>query len=663
MVLYALLIFLMFLFLGVALDLGWYYFNVSRLQNAADAAALAGAQDLIARNNTIFKGYNIDNIILVENKFAGYPDPDEDISTIKSDEVAAEYVRKNLSSDDKATALKDEPGNTYAYTLTDNWSGNAAEVTMTPYLRQDGEIFYYVIHLTEDIKHFLMPGRYEPIPAPVVAVAMLTKKTSDDEDPTEPPIPPEEIRKELDFLEATQVISDNWEIELAKDGKTYSTVNSNRWSSPIMTAEEFADAKKVFEDKDELTDAEKNSLRVLNWQEKYQSNYYLKKTQNFYTGVWQNFNRQYNDYKTGDFRQTGIIRVMPNLHLAEGYDDNSETTRYKTTSNKDYKESASKPDSIVLNCRQDIICVEATPTATFAEDKNFKSYFNNVKGVQFESDWDLRYQPPESAYDKKLNVAYINHAKRDSTYKTWAPYRDLRIHNIYNFTEPFAIRTDKVTASNPQDILWARLESETLIDIQTLGVKNKTNHVEYKSVRQYILNINSDNTVKDANEKYIYRPLCVFYQGPEAYDLSKGIRVSRPVILNLYADFRGIIYAPLSSVLFNPNGHNFYGFIVAKEYLTLATSGGHEVCMICNDDNCTHDKNAKCQIDDFGEVLTTPYTGKYKYGKYSYFGHPGFSNFSDGYKDESDSANLFVRDSSWDINTAFVVLNGVGNYE
>ena len=47
MVLYALLMPLLFLFVGVGLDLGWYYLNVSRLQNAADAAALAGAQALV----------------------------------------------------------------------------------------------------------------------------------------------------------------------------------------------------------------------------------------------------------------------------------------------------------------------------------------------------------------------------------------------------------------------------------------------------------------------------------------------------------------------------------------------------------------------------------------------------------------------------------------
>lgn len=47
--LYGLLIPFLLLFVGVGLDLGWYYLNVSRLQNAADAAALAGAQALIKK--------------------------------------------------------------------------------------------------------------------------------------------------------------------------------------------------------------------------------------------------------------------------------------------------------------------------------------------------------------------------------------------------------------------------------------------------------------------------------------------------------------------------------------------------------------------------------------------------------------------------------------
>ena len=43
LVFWALLTPIFILFLGFGMDLGWYYLNVSRLQNAADAAALAGA--------------------------------------------------------------------------------------------------------------------------------------------------------------------------------------------------------------------------------------------------------------------------------------------------------------------------------------------------------------------------------------------------------------------------------------------------------------------------------------------------------------------------------------------------------------------------------------------------------------------------------------------
>ena len=50
LVFYALLIPLLFLFAGVGMDLGWYYLNVSRLQNAADAAVLAGAYKLVEQD-------------------------------------------------------------------------------------------------------------------------------------------------------------------------------------------------------------------------------------------------------------------------------------------------------------------------------------------------------------------------------------------------------------------------------------------------------------------------------------------------------------------------------------------------------------------------------------------------------------------------------------
>ena len=56
LVLYAFMIPMMFLAIGAVADLGWYYLNVSRLQNAADAAVLAGAQALV-KDDGVFEKY------------------------------------------------------------------------------------------------------------------------------------------------------------------------------------------------------------------------------------------------------------------------------------------------------------------------------------------------------------------------------------------------------------------------------------------------------------------------------------------------------------------------------------------------------------------------------------------------------------------------------
>ena len=64
LVFYALMIPLLLLFAGAGLDLGWYYLNVSRLQNAADAAALAGAQALIKTDDD-FKNYYVRTLSVI----------------------------------------------------------------------------------------------------------------------------------------------------------------------------------------------------------------------------------------------------------------------------------------------------------------------------------------------------------------------------------------------------------------------------------------------------------------------------------------------------------------------------------------------------------------------------------------------------------------------
>lgn len=62
LVFYALMIPILLLFAGVGLDLGWYYLNVSRLQHAADAAALAGARALVAEDRD-FNNYYVVRLV------------------------------------------------------------------------------------------------------------------------------------------------------------------------------------------------------------------------------------------------------------------------------------------------------------------------------------------------------------------------------------------------------------------------------------------------------------------------------------------------------------------------------------------------------------------------------------------------------------------------
>ena len=164
MVMYALLVPLLFLFVGVGLDLGWYYLNVSRLQNAADAAVVAGAHALI-NDTENFSDYSYDGTIISIDETADTTASEK--STSAGDEVASEYALKNLSDD--ASAQQNEA----TYTMTDNWSKDqSSTVTLTPSLREDTDgNLYYVVRIAEQVRHLFMPGRFEDMNAPVVAVA------------------------------------------------------------------------------------------------------------------------------------------------------------------------------------------------------------------------------------------------------------------------------------------------------------------------------------------------------------------------------------------------------------------------------------------------------------------------------------------------------------
>ncbi len=245
MVLYALLMPLMFLFVGVGLDLGWYYLNVSRLQNAADAAALAGAQTLVKQDD--FNNYLV--IALAPNKlpadFDHYANvfdnafkenasatgrlynyhKIEDIEdTLKEGrKTVEEYTRKNLEDSAEVNHLSDT---TDTVSAVDGWSisTDAADKKVTgkielKYKIVDGKNdvygpLYYVVNLDEKIRHFFMPGWFDPMDAPVRAVVLLKPHYKG-------------LIEPMQQLERTMVI-DNW--EYANKYKGRDDVYAGKWN-------------------------------------------------------------------------------------------------------------------------------------------------------------------------------------------------------------------------------------------------------------------------------------------------------------------------------------------------------------------------------------------------------------------------------------------------
>ena len=236
MVLYALLIPVLFLFVGVGIDLGWYFINVSRLQNAADAAALAGAQALVKQDD--FNKYLV--VSLSSNELPADFDDYEDVYKNTFDSTTSktgvlhnyrniedvedalkvgrnfveEYARKNLADTEKVV---DSDNNKYnLVTAMDGWGLPAADKKVSgkielKYKIVDGKNdvygpLYYVVNLTEKIRHLFMPGWFEPMEAPVKAVVLLRPHYRG-------------LIEPMEQLERTKVI-DNWEYANKYKGTT-----------------------------------------------------------------------------------------------------------------------------------------------------------------------------------------------------------------------------------------------------------------------------------------------------------------------------------------------------------------------------------------------------------------------------------------------------------
>lgn len=467
-VLYALLFPILLLCGGVGLDLGWYYLNVSRLQNAADAAALAGAREIaIASNNIYFTkglkenklpGEKIEYTKIFTSGFGSLPNYEEKLSGLddaafaKSRITAENYVRKNLGDERKPTGTEQKELIAIdSYSVSKADEDKQVKGTVTLYAERILDVkddklvpMYYVVELNEKIRHFFLPGWFNDMDAPVRAVVALLPHDTD-------------LMTKVQILEKKNVIG-NWE---------------------------------------------------------YQT--YYKDRDGVYQGDWQ----QIQDSK---------------IHYTNGNTYRTEKVTVKGSNNK---------DSLNIDFRWD----------------------TQKKSTANTQDWDLL---PASEV--------INYGYQDG----WSKYlaNQYRIRFNADFNTPYNTRHPK---DPTPDVLWIRIESDPINNLSYIG-KDENKHYSYNSVRQITININQANTAKytDAESNkgvpgsYKYRPLFIFYDGPENLDFAldeKGnqIRRAQPFVVNLNADFNGIIFVPESPAIIRGNGHTWNGFIIARSFVVAVT--------------------------------------------------------------------------------------------
>ncbi|MBR0260635.1 MAG: pilus assembly protein [Selenomonadaceae bacterium] len=612
LVFYALLIPLMFMFAGIGLDLGWYYLNVSRLQNAADAAALAGAQAFVDDDEnfpTITAGALLTNNMSFNSEKKYFGSTSGEQATIETaNDLAEEYAVKNLGNMKEIifeTAEATETKNS----IIDSWSKSKEDVdrVVTPdYSFYDyGTSFYYVVRLNEKIEHLFMPGWFPSMNAPVVAVAKLAQTPK------------------MQTIINSNVIVGNWEVqefyrkqalEYEKDengnfvmvnGKKVPVYATEKDGSPILNA-----------------DGEQMQDYIYTNQEKYIERFGF----NFYSGAWNHFQDFFHHYAAGDFYRTETITVRDDVNYSseKPYGANSSVAGTSasinlkpghaynpgTSARKTYKDGINDTGTIGLPYtwdKLDSINIDFKPEVGFSTDSSKASY------KWLSEDWDLWMDNTDVSFNNrkwstKGNVITQEDVKR------------MRVHASINFEEPYKERTNELYLDRDEkgnllpDILWCRVESEPMLSHPDAvngytSFMNKT-VTGLNSVRQIIINANKSNYDTAAQK---YRPIVIFYDGPERYSTENSIRDSKPVILNLKEPFRGILYAPNSPVVvIGDKKDKFIGFVVAKSYLRLKDDNDFESGGYKYFNNTNKEYEYTREEDSNGKVTYRDNNGKVK---------------------------------------------------
>lgn len=435
LIMWALLIPLTLVFIGVVTDLGWYYLNVSRLQNAADAAAIAGAQMIYENEKDITSFKSLQRPLLTSNRTL---DPskiyvgttaDEKSEVTTANSTAKNYAVKNLGNTKEVNTGTEAEPNMETW-LIDSWSKSSSDsdrrVEMTSALYNYGSTgFYFVVTLKEEIEHLFIPGQFAPMEAPVVAVVLLTKN-----------IIPETARPQGEGaehkVEGEDLLSAMYRLEdksVARNWEAQTNANEAQF------AKFYNGAKKYVGNMTEYQDSK------VHYDQEAKNRYRYEKAV----------------VRAGSPNQGSSAGKMYNYTEEEGI------------------------DSLNLDFKAELDLNEYT-------DANGKKIYN-----QFNVDWDINNVVPTGLTISSTNNNIDGYSGTyDNNYDSDDNPRNYRIHSTFNFTTPYTVRqnrTEEQIEENPEDALYVRIESEPIEQLDF-----KPNHNVYSSVRQIFLNINESNT-------------------------------------------------------------------------------------------------------------------------------------------------------------------------
>ena len=595
LVLVGVLIPVIFLFVAAAGDFGWYYLNQSRLQNAADSAVVAATQNSIKREG-LFSDYISTQFIsnndadltrlIAKNTTSArmFSTSGDGFSTGYTElcNTARDYAALNLATDGKVKKVTEKVNgqNVTKYLIQDGWNN---DVTVKPtynlYGKDDEKYgaLYYVVTLDETIDHLFGATKYLgelPLKATAVVKIQYQEPAADVEHGPS-------LYKQMRIVEELKTYPTWNHIQ-----NEYSKLNNSEYKNKLGGAGNADDAAKA------------RSLQS-------SGNHYERNSGNAYrteTLVMHGSSAAVNNdggrvvkgsvtVKTSEVDQTGLDSLFIDFKIDFKRSGNIGT---------DWDlGNPTKPDSYNLKDTGTYSYLDGRPTNA---DGSLVTYKEGDEGIPDGS--LVTYKDKEKIItpeDPLVGDAYLGY----------------RIHSLINigrwhedtktYTYPYKVRADK----DSPDPLYAYIESENIVDHEYQNGNTGLN-----TVRQIIINVNAANTGNDD------RPVIFFYDGPETketdttkntwkeqwregwkYDwYEKNQRKSLPVILNLNADFKGILFMPNSPVVINGNNHSFEGFIVAKSIVKLKTIADFE------DEVEFTNEVGSYKVDSKGN----PVTGKYK---------------------------------------------------